>query len=69
MIVADEDDFFSGMFNKNFQEILLIPVHTVARGNHKSIINEGFHRYLNKAQKINQHTRESFINGCKAYYL
>ena len=41
------------MFKKTFQETLLISVHMVARGNHKAIINEGFHRYLKKVQKIN----------------
>ena len=41
------------MFKKTFQETLLIPVHEFARVNHKEIINEGFHRYLNKVQKIN----------------
>ena len=32
---------------------MLIPVNAVTRGNHKSIKNEGFHRYLNKVHKIN----------------
>ena len=41
------------MFKKNFKETLLIPVHVVARVDHKAIVNEGFHRYLNKFQKIN----------------
>ena len=49
----DADGIFVGMFNNNFQEILLIPVHAVARENHKEVINEGFHRYFNKVQKIN----------------
>ena len=44
---------FSGMFKNTFQETKLIPLHVVARGNHKSIINEGFRCYLNKVQKIN----------------
>ena len=44
---------FSGMFKKNFQETLLIPVHAVTRVNHKKIINEGFNRYLKKLHKIN----------------
>ena len=41
------------MSKKTFQETFLIPVHAFSRGNHKAIINEGFHRYLNKIQKIN----------------
>ena len=57
MIVVDADGIFSGIFNKTFQEKLLILVHAVASGNHKEIRNEGFYRYLNKAQKINQQTR------------
>ena len=52
MIVVNASGRFSGMFKNNYQETLLISVHSVARGNHKPIINEGFHRYLNKVQKI-----------------
>ena len=53
MIVVDADGLFSIMFKKTFQETLLIPVHAVSRINHRSIINEIFHRYLNKVQNIN----------------
>ena len=53
IILVDADGIYSGMFKKNFQETLLIPVHSVSRGNHKEIINEGFNMYLNKVQKIN----------------
>ena len=42
-IVVDSDGLFSGMPKKTFQEALLIPVHAVTKGNHKAIINEGFH--------------------------
>ena len=35
IIGIDADGLFSGMFKKNFQETLLIPLHTVARGNRK----------------------------------
>ena len=59
MIVVDADGLFSGMFKKTFQENLLIPVHAVTRVNHKAIINEGFHRYLNKVQKINSFDKDS----------
>ena len=52
MIVVDADGFFSGIFKNNFQENLLILVHAVARVNHKAIINEVLHRYLNKLYKI-----------------
>ena len=41
------------MFKEDFQETLLIPVHTVPKINYKEIINKRLHRYLNKAQKIN----------------
>ena len=44
--------YFSGMFRNNIQETLLIPLHSFARGNHKSIMHELFHRYLKKVQKI-----------------
>ena len=53
IIVVDTDGLFSGMFKMTFQETLIIPVHAAERGNHKEIINERFHRYLNKVQKIN----------------
>ena len=43
MIIVDADGLFDGMFKKNFQETLPIPVHEIARGNHKAVINEGFH--------------------------
>ena len=53
MIVVDADRLFSGNLKNISQETLLIPVHEVTRGNHKEIRNEGFHRYLDKVQKIN----------------
>ena len=52
LIVGDADGILAGMFKKTFQETLPIPVHAVVRGNHKAIRNDGFHRYLNKVQKI-----------------
>ena len=52
MIDVDAGGLFPGMFKKTFQDNLLIPVHAVARGNHKEVINEVFHRYLNKLQEI-----------------
>ena len=66
MIVVDEDGLFPGMFNETFQDTLITPVHAVARGNHKAIINEGFHRYFNKAQNINSADKGSlrqFLQG------
>ena len=42
IIAVDSDGFFSGMFNKTFQETLLIPVHTIERVKNKAIGNEGF---------------------------
>ena len=38
----DSDGLFDGIFKNMLQETLLIPVKEVARGKHKSIINEGF---------------------------
>ena len=52
-IWASKNDCCGCRCKKTFQETLRIPVHAVARGNHKSIINEGFHRYLNKVHTIN----------------
>ena len=53
MIVVDAHSLFYYMFKKKFKESLFIQVHSVERGIHKADINEGFHRYLNKVQKIN----------------
>ena len=53
LIVLDADGFFSVMFNNTIQEVLLIPVHVVARGDHAAFRNEGFSCYLKKVQKIN----------------
>ena len=39
IIVVDADGLFPGMFKKNFQDTLLIMVHSVARSNHKAIRN------------------------------
>ena len=50
---------FSGIFKKTFQETLLMPVHAVTRRNHKKIINEVFHRYLIKVQKIKSEDKGS----------
>ena len=59
MIVVDANGIFSGILKKTFQETLLTPVHTVVRGNQKAIINEGFHRYLNKVHKTNSSDKGS----------
>ena len=48
MIVVDTYGIFAGISKKTLQETLLIPVYAVEQGNHKEIINEGFHRYLDK---------------------
>ena len=50
--MVDADGIFYRLLRKTSQETLLIPVHAVSGGNHKAIINEGFHRYFNKVQKI-----------------
>ena len=38
---------FPRVFRNTFQEILIKPVHALARGNHKSIKNQWFHNYFN----------------------
>ena len=52
MVAIGVDGLFDGISKKTFQYTLLNPVHTVSRGKHKAIRNDGFHRYLNKVQKI-----------------
>ena len=53
IIFLDADERFAWISKKHVQETLLIPVHAVARGNHKTIINEGFHQHSKKVKKIN----------------
>ena len=57
------------MFKKIFQENLLIPVHAVARGNHKEIIDEGLHRYLNKVQKLNSAEKDSLHQWLRGVFF
>ena len=38
---------------------LIISVHAFARSNHKSIVNEVFHRYLKEVQKTNSEHKGS----------
>jgi hypothetical protein len=52
LIVVDADGVFAGVFVQLFQ-LLQVPVYTVSRENHQAILNERFHRYLNKVQRIN----------------
>ena len=52
MIVGDTYGIFGGIFKNNFQDTLLIPVHSVARVNHRLIRKKGFHCYLNKFHNI-----------------
>jgi hypothetical protein len=52
LIVVAADSVFAGVFVQLFQ-LLQVPVYTVSRENHKAILNERFHRYLNKVQRIN----------------
>ena len=69
MIVVDADEFFSGIFKNNFQENLLILVHAVARVKHKSIINEVFHRYLNKLHKIKSEDRGGLLQWLQGLFF
>ena len=57
------------MIKKTFQETLLIPIHAVTRGNLKAIRNEGFHRYLNKVQKINSSEKDSLNQWVKGVFF
>ena len=69
MIVVHADGMFSGIFKKTFQEILLILLHAVVRGNHKEIINEGFNWYLNKVHKINSADKVSLHQWLQGLFL
>ena len=69
MIVVDADESFAEMLKKTFQYNLLIPAHAASRVNHKVIINGGFHRYLNKVQKINSSYKGSLYQWLKGVFL
>ena len=59
---------FSGMFRKNLQDTLLVPVHSVACGG-GAIINEVFNRYLNKLNKINSEDKVSLHQWLQGVFL
>ena len=66
LVVVDADKLFSGIFKNIPQKTLMIPIHAFARGNHKEIINEGFHCYLNQVYKINKSDkgiRQQWLQG------
>ena len=52
VIVVDDGNEFKAEFKKLFNH-LMIPVVAVAKKNHKAVVNERLHRYLNKVQQIN----------------
>jgi hypothetical protein len=58
LVVFDAGSKFAGAMTKMCTN-LGIPFHTVAKENHKAILNERFHGYLNKVEKIHQADCES----------
>jgi hypothetical protein len=58
LVIFDEAGSFAGKF-KQMCEYLTIPYHAVSPENHKAIMCERFHRYLNKVQKIHRADCES----------
>jgi hypothetical protein len=53
LVIVDAGSEFAGALTEMCTSIG-VPFHRVANGNHKAILNERFHRYLNKVQKIHQ---------------
>jgi hypothetical protein len=53
LVVFDAGNEFTGAMTKMCTNLGII-FHTVAKENHKAILNEHFHRYLNKVKKIHQ---------------
>ena len=49
--------FCFDMFNNNFQETLLIPMHAFSMGDQYAIRNEGFHHYLSGSEDKCQENR------------
>ena len=50
LAMLDDDNNFKGQFIK-LCESIGIACHAVSPGNHRAVLNERFHRYLNKVQK------------------
>ena len=59
MVIIDSGSEFAGALQALCQGIG-IPHYTVSKGNHKAIICERFHRYMNKVQKIHAADCETF---------
>ena len=59
LVIIDSGSEFAGALQTLCQNIGL-PNYTVSKGNHKAIICERFHRYLNKIQRIHAADCETF---------
>jgi hypothetical protein len=59
LVIIDSGSEFAGALQALCQNIG-IPHYTVSKGNHKAIICERFHRYLNKVQRIHAADCETF---------
>jgi hypothetical protein len=59
LVIIDSGSEFAGAMQTLCQNIG-IPNYTVSKGNHKAIICERFHRYLNKVQRIHAADCETF---------
>ena len=67
VIVVDADSKFQGIF-ESLCDTLKLVFWPLARGNHKALSVERYHRFLNKTQTIcgnNRGTHESFITNVK----
>jgi hypothetical protein len=58
LVVFASGSEFAGIFAEAL-DYLHIPFHRVAKENHKAVLNESFHRYLNKVEKIHVNECES----------
>ena len=59
LIIIDAGNEFAGTLKATCNGVG-IPFYTVSRGNHKAILCERFHRYLNKVQRIHATNCETF---------
>ena len=68
LIILDQDSAFKDILVSTC-DLLQVKHHTVTRGNHKAILCERFHRYLNKVERIHAADCETLSQWYKGHAL